>query len=155
MKLTVGSANLASAKAPVPNAVQAVNKLMEENMSDADFNDPKYAYRVYVVPKTSNNSKTADQAVTYAPAGSDIEMAIKQVEKPKFRASEVIEKVRAAGFPAFNQDAFYCIWKPLDLKNAKKNLAIQLGNQWFWYGEIVPLVCQKLAEQAAPQAQAA
>lgn len=155
VKLTVGATNLESAKATIPNAVQAVNKLMEENMSEADFNDPKYAYRVYVVPKTTNNAKNADQAVTYAPEGSAIEMAIKHVERPKFRATEIVEKVRAAGFPAFNKHAFQSIWKPQGLKDPAKNLAIQLGGQWFWYAEIVPLVCNALGGGDVEQAKAA
>ncbi|MBC7905573.1 MAG: DUF3644 domain-containing protein [Rhodospirillaceae bacterium] len=99
-KLTMDSKNLLNAGASVPGAVKTVNKLIEAEMSDADYNDPAYAFRVYVVPKTVNNPKKADQGVTYAAAGSEIEMAIKLVERPKHRAGEVIKMVQALGHPS-------------------------------------------------------
>lgn len=58
-------------------SVAAVNALVEKEMSSAQFNDPEYAFRVYVVPKVVNNEKKSDQAVIFSPVGSSVEMAIK------------------------------------------------------------------------------
>lgn len=117
VKLAVGAKNLAPAHARVPNVIEAVNKVMEEGMSEEDFNDPKYAFRVYVVPKVTNNSKKTDQFVTFAPEGSAIEMAIKEVERPKFRAKEIVEEIKSKGYPEFNMHRFIDIFKSHELKD--------------------------------------
>ena len=50
----------------LPAVIQAVNNLIESKMTSDEYNDPQYSYRVYVIPKTTNNPRKADQAVTYA-----------------------------------------------------------------------------------------
>gem|GEM_PF-169651 len=154
-KLSMMSENLLHASAEVPCVVQAVNKLVEGEMTPEDYNDPRYAFRVYVVPKTTNNPKKADQAVTYAAAGSAIEMAIKHVERPKYRAGELIGLVQNAGHPDFGTHRFVQLFKLHGLKDAKKGLAIELGKQWFWYPEAVTEFCRLLADGKAPAAPAA
>lgn len=154
-KLSMMSKNLLHASTGVPSVVQAVNKLVESEMSSEDYNDPRYAFRVYVVPKTTNNPKKADQAVTYAAAGSDIEMAIKQVERPKFRAGELIELVQKAGHPDFGTHRFIQLFKAHSLKDPKKGLAVELGKQWFWYPEAVTEFCKLLADEKLATAPAA
>lgn len=52
-------------------------------MTRAEFNDPAYSFRVYVVPKMTNNAKKAVQAVIDSPVGSDVEVAIKRIERPE------------------------------------------------------------------------
>ena len=58
VKLTLKSPNLQNASSSIPSVIQTVNKLMEDSMSEANYNDLKYAFRVYVVPKTTNNPKS-------------------------------------------------------------------------------------------------
>ena len=103
-------------------------------MNPAEFNDLEYAFRVHVVPNVSNNPKYADQAVTYSPVGSDVEVAIKKVERPKFRQKEMLRLLSDQGC-SLNAHEFQQIWKKHKLKNKGKGLAIELGNQWFWYEE--------------------
>jgi len=133
--LTLQSPNMVKGDGAVAKAVAAVNALLEAPMSTADFNDPDYAYRVYVVPKVSNNSKKADQAVSYSPVGSNVEVAIKQVERPKFRMTDAIQMLTEQGVPNVTSHTFTQAWKAEDLKAPAKGLAIQLGGQWFWYQE--------------------
>jgi hypothetical protein len=133
--LTLQSANALKGTAPVAKAVAAVNALLEEPMTPAEFNDPAYAFRVYVVPKVTNNAKKADQAVIYSPVGSDVEVAIKLVERPKFRMTEAIKKLLDDEGLTVSNYEFQQAWKLNDLKDPAKGLAIQLGGQWFWYQE--------------------
>lgn len=133
--LTLKSPNLLKANAPVAKAVAAVNALLEEPMTQAEFNDPAYAFRVYVVPKVTNNAKKADQAVTYSPVGSDVEIAIKHVERPKYRMTDALKKLWDENGLAVSRHQFHQAWKLNDLKNPALGLAIELGGQWFWYQE--------------------
>lgn len=135
----------------VAKSVAAVNALLEAPMSTADFNDPAYAYRVYVVPKVTNNSKKADQAVSYSPVGSNVEMAIKHVERPKFRMTEAIQMLTENGIPNVTSHTFTQAWKSEDLKAPARGLAIELGKQWFWYQEGVDKIGEILKATAPTQ----
>lgn len=133
--LTLQSPNALKGKAPVAKAVAAVNAILEGPMTQAEFNDPAYSFRVYVVPKVTNNAKKADQAVVYSPVGSDVEVAIKLVERPKYRMMEAIKKLKDEDNIVVSSYAFQQAWRMNDLKNQAKGLAVQLGGQWFWYQE--------------------
>lgn len=133
--LTLKSPNVLTGMAPVAKAVAAVNALLEGPMTQAEFNDPAYSFRVYVVPKVTNNAKKADQAVTYSPVGSDVEVAIKLVERPKYRMMDAIKKLFDDDGLTVTRYEFQRAWKLNDLKNPAKGLAVQLGGQWFWYQE--------------------
>lgn len=138
--LTLQSPNALKGALPVAKAVAAVNALIEGPMSQAEFDDPAYSFRVYVVPKVTNNAKKADQAVTYSPVGSDVEVAIKHVERPKYRMTEAIQKLLDDDGVALTAHEFTQAWKLNDLKNPAKGLAVQLGGQWFWYQEGIDLI---------------
>lgn len=133
--LTLQSANALKGATPVAKSVAAVNLLLEGPMTQAEFDDPAYSFRVYVVPKVVNNVKKADQAVIFSPVGSDVEVAIKLVERPKYRMKEAIKKLLDDHSLAVSNYQFQQAWKLNDLKNPAKGLAVQLGGQWFWYQE--------------------
>jgi len=133
--LTLQSPNALKGGVPVAKAVAAVNALIEGPMSQAEFDDPAYSFRVYVVPKVTNNAKKADQAVIYSPVGSNVEVAIKHVERPKYRMTEAIKKLLDDDGVAVTAYQFTQAWKLNDLKDPAKGFAVLLGGQWFWYQE--------------------
>lgn len=145
--LTLKSPNSIKGPGKVAKSIEVVNAALESGLSEAEYNDPDYAFRVYIVPKVTNNSKKADQAVVYSRVGSDVEMAIKLVERPKYRMKDAIGLLRQRGV-AVTQYTFYRAWKDNDLKQKNKGLAVELGGQWFWYSEGVDKIAEILA--AAP-----
>lgn len=145
--LKMKHASLLKSSKGVSKAVSAVNALVEKEMSSADYNDPDYAFRVYVVPKVVNNQKKSDQAVIFSPVGSNVEIAIKQVERPKYRLSEVAQLLKEDGMDSVTVQRCVDAWKAHDLKNPAKGLAVELGKQWFWYLEGVDAIKAALAEQ--------
>lgn len=96
-------------------------------MPQAEFDDPAYSFRVYIVPKVTNNLKKADQAVIYSPVGSNVEVAIKHVERPKYRITEAIKKLLDDGRVVVTTYQFTQAWKQSDLKDPAKGLAVMLG----------------------------
>jgi Protein of unknown function (DUF3644) len=145
--LTLQSANVLTGQVPVAKAVAAVNALLEGPMTKAAYNDPAYSFRVYVVPKVTNNAKRADQAVIYSPVGSQVEVAIKHVERPKYRMMEAINKLLADDDLTVTRYKFQQAWKQNDLKNPAKGLAVELGGQWFWYQEGIDKIREIVTEQ--------
>jgi len=143
--LTLKSPNALKGATPVAKAVAVVNALLEAPMTQAEFNDPAYSFRGDIVPMVTNNAKKADQAVIYSPIGSDVEVAIKFVERPKFRMKEAIKKLLDDHGIAVSSHQFQQAWKLNDLTNPAKGLAVQLGGQWFWYQEGIDKVKEIMA----------
>ena len=139
--LTLGATNLPRGGAPKSGHIETINRLLESEMSPEDYNDLSYAFRVYVVPKVTNNSKKADQAVTYSPLGSNVEVAIKQVERPKYRQKEILAFLKENGL-SLTSTQFQRLWMRHKLKEKGKGLAVQIGGQWFWYEDVLTVVPQ-------------
>lgn len=145
--LTLKSPNAIKGPGKVARSVEAVNAALENELSEAEYNDPDYSFRVYVVPKVTNNSKKADQAVVYSPIGSGVEMAIKLVERPKYRMKDALTMLQQRGIPVTSH-TFTKAWKDNDLKQKNKGFAVELGGQWFWYAEGVDRIGEILAAHA-------
>ena len=71
----------------------------------------------------------------YSLVGSNVEVAIKHVERPKYRMMEAIKKLLDDDGVAVTTCQFTQAWKLNDLKDPAKGLAVLLGGQWFWYQE--------------------
>ena len=67
-------------------------------------------------------------------------MAIKQVEKPKYRMKEVVKLLQDDGVANATLQACIHAWQENDLKNPGKGFAVELGGQWFWYPEGVDAI---------------
>lgn len=133
----------------LPDVITTVNKLVENGMSDADYNDPRYSYRVYVAPRTVNNRAKADQAVVFAAAGSDIEMAICEVERPKHTAGQIVQQMHNEGhtsFTMYGKGGFVQFWKNLDAKKPGKGFGVQIAGSWYWYDKMVTAVRAYLSD---------
>lgn len=138
----------------LPAVVESVNRLIEARMDDDEYNDPQYSYRVFVVPKVANNRKNADQAVNYAAAGSAVEMALREVERPKYTAGQIVKKMKDEGFNAFSlygKGGFVSIWKEMDGKNPKLGLGVTIAGVWYWYDKMVGEVRAVLARRRADE----
>jgi hypothetical protein len=139
----------------LPDVIRAVNELIEKDMAVEDYNDPRYSYRVFVVPRTINNPAKADEAVVFASQGSAIEMAIREVERPKYTAKQIVEKMKSEGFnefTLFGKGGFVATWKEMDAKQPSKGLGVSIAGQWFWYDKMVGEVRAYLTVQAEAKA---
>ncbi len=134
----------------LPRAIQAANSLIENEMDPSEYDDPRYSFRVFVIPKTINNPKKADQAVTYAKPGSALEMAVREVERPKYTATQIVNILKDEGFTDFSlhgRGGFVDIWKALDGKNPGKGLGVSVAKYWYWYDAMVVEVRKVLSQR--------
>ncbi|GAI66818.1 unnamed protein product, partial [marine sediment metagenome] len=65
-------------------------------------------------------------------------VVLKELERPKYRATEVVIEVNNAGFPKFRINPEHVqMWKSEDAKNPSKGYGIKLaGGNWYWYRSI-------------------
>ena len=147
VELTVQQAYKKSSK--LPKAISTANKLIEAPLTPEQYNDPRYSMRVWMIPKTVRNVKGADRLVHYAPAGSDIEMAVREVERPKYRATDIVAILNKEGHTKFSlqkRDGFVPLWKSLGAKRPGRGYGVEIGKSWFWYDKMLSAAreyCQK------------
>lgn len=146
----------AALPAPVARYIQE----FDASLDDDDFNSPKFAVRLLFTRKLVNHKGQADTVIEFVAADSDVGTAInkqywviKDVEKPKRRAGEVVAMMKGEGHVRFSLHHHTNLWKAKDAKNPQKNYCVELGGQWFWYDNWVDVVrkeCEKHPELYGP-----
>lgn len=145
----------------LPASVTKYIQDFDDSLAEEDFNSPHFAVRLIFTQKQVNHPGQADKVIEFVAPDAVIGAAInkqhwvvKAVEKPKWRAGEVVAMMRAEGHVRFGPHQHVLLWKKLDGKNHKRNYCIELGGQWFWYENWVKVVreeCKKHPELYGPQ----
>ena len=73
-------------------------------------------------------------------------MLLKEVERPKFLPSQIVEKVKAAGYAAFGMHDHTLLAKQLDARKPGKGYGVQVAKTWYWYENWLAKVIEKPAE---------
>lgn len=112
----------------------------DENLSDEDYNNIRYSYRVLYVPKSVNHKGQADKVIEFLPANSpEAEtlnkqyVLIKEKEKNKYLPSKVVKIIKQKGYPKFSITSHSNLWNRLDGKNPKNKFGCEVEKVWYWY----------------------
>ncbi|MDP4033616.1 MAG: DUF3644 domain-containing protein [Pseudorhodobacter sp.] len=122
----------------LPRNVETMLDEYEHRLTPKQRDDPRFAFRVFMVHKTANRAPGADLAVELIPPGSDIaekfNLALKEVEKRKYLPTEICKTMQAEGWLRFSQTRHTELWKRLGAKDPKKGFGVvAVGKQWCWY----------------------
>ena len=105
------------------------------------------------VPRVSGKAAKADLAVEFVKPGSPAAEAVervllKGVERPKYLLSEIVAKVKVAGYQAFNMYDRTLLARQLDARRPGKGYGVMVAKTWYWYENWLELekVVEKLAE---------
>lgn len=141
----------------LPGHIETFIDAFEHGLSEAEYADPAYRYRVAFVPIAGNRASSADIAVEFVKGDSDEgreinRVLLKEVDKRRYTAKQVWEMVQAEGFPKFNQQAHTALWKELDAKNPAHGYGRDgdYRNTWVWYDKWIERVrahCQEQGEK--------
>lgn len=119
----------------------------DDDLSDEEYNDIRFSYRVLYVPKSVNRKGQADRVVEFIPANSpEAEglnkeyVLIKEKEKPKYLPKRIVQIMNDKGFPKFGMHQHTMLWKSEDAKNPNKHFGVQVAKQWYWYQNWVEFV---------------
>lgn len=137
--------------ADLPGHIATVMDNFHNSLSDDEQKDPKFRYRVAFVPKVSGKASKSDIAVEFVKPGSPEAEAVervllKEVERPKYRPSEIVAKVNAAGYSTFNMRDHTLLARQLDARNPGKGFGVIVAKTWYWYEHWYEKVIEKLKE---------
>lgn len=125
----------------LPPNLLAAQEAFEDKLPDDVAEDERYAWRVLLVHKNTNSKGRADEVVEFIKPGSEVEGEIhrvlqKEVEKTKYRPSDIVADVQRQGYSHFTQHSHTLLVRELDAKNPKKQWGAFIDLQerdWRWY----------------------
>jgi hypothetical protein len=126
------------AQSDLPQNLHSYIVQFESDLSQEEFDDPRFSYRVAFVRKTTNSKTAADKVVQFIPPGSDTAVEVnkvflKETEKTKYRPGTIVRQMKAEGFTRFNMQHHTDLWKEKDAKNPKYQYGTSVEGTWFWY----------------------
>lgn len=142
----------------LPANIQSYVKGFDAELSEDEFSNPHFAYRILFVPKTANRKGQADRVIEFVKSDSDLAKGInkeyaviKETEKKKYLPKQIVDLMKDEGYPGFSIYNHTQLWKTLDAKNGAKGYGtLVAGKAWHWYKRWVDVVrkhCQDNKEK--------
>ena len=124
----------------LPTNIAAYITDYDDSISDSEYNDIKYSYRVLFVQKSVNRKGQADKVIEFIPADSPEAQGlnkeyvlIKEKEKKKYSATNIVNSLQKKGYKKFGIYQHTLLWRKLDAKNPNKNYGAIVVKTWYWY----------------------
>jgi hypothetical protein len=135
----IGAINLLEDSIPAGIKTYIVN--FDNKLTQDEYNSPKFSFRLLFKKKLVNHPGQADRVIEFIDPKSELAKTIdkeywvkKEVERPKFRAKDVVAAVQKAGFTNFRiQREHVDMWKAEDAKNPAKGFGVEVQGAWYWY----------------------
>src|SRR3990172_776434 len=116
-------------------------KLIYSSFKCARFSRRFTGYRLIFKKKTVNRPGQADKVIEFIDPNSELAKTIdkeywvkKEVERPKYLATQVVEEVKKAGFSKFRRQPKHLrMWKAEDAKNPARGYGTLVAGTWYWY----------------------
>jgi len=127
----------------------------DATLTHEQYNDSRFSFRLLFKKKLVNRPGQADRVVEFIDPNSEIAKTIdkeywvkKEVEKKKYRPSDVVAEAQKAGFKRFRVHSEHTdMWKAEDAKNPAKGYGSEVAGTWYWYDSWVKR-CIELCTQA-------
>lgn len=77
-------------------------------------------------------------------------MAIREIERPKYKATEIAQIMRDEGYADFTvqgKNGFVSIWKVMDAKKPGKGFGVEVAGRWLWYERMIGEVRAELQKR--------
>lgn len=140
-------------EANIPERLRLYITKFDQTLTQEEFENPKYSYKLIIVRKLVNKPGQADRVMEFVPPNSDLEKEIhgvykREVEKKKYLVKHVVAEVQKAGFNKFRTNPEHVkMWKAEEAKNPAKGYGVEIHGIWYWYENWVKRVIE-LCEQA-------
>jgi hypothetical protein len=141
----------------LPAHIETMMDGFHSGLSLEEQADPNFAYRVAFVPKIGNRASSADLAIEFVKLDSDEareinQVLLKEVDRRRYTTTQIVNLVRADGYPRFNQQKHTELARALDAKSPGKGFG-RVGDYkgtWVWHDTWLARVrahCQEKADR--------
>ena len=126
----------------LPPSFVAAQAAFERELPEDIMRDERYAWRVMMVHRNTNSKGAADEMVEFVKSGSETEgeihrVLVKEMEKRKYRPSDIVAEAVARGFGRFNMHHHTTLVRERGAKDKKQPYGayVDIGEKdWRWYG---------------------
>jgi Protein of unknown function (DUF3644) len=123
--------------ANLPRTIETMMDAFSERLTPDERADPQYAFKVNFMPVLANRPAGADQIVEFVkptPGQTGAITIIKPVDRPKYRAGQIVQTMKDEGYPQFTINRHTDLWKAEKAKDAKLEFGSPVfGNkEWGW-----------------------
>lgn len=127
--------------ADIPERLRAYIAEFDGALTHDEYNSARFSFRLLFKKKLVNRPGQADRVVEFIDPNSELAKQIdkeywikKEVERPKFRAKDVVAAVQKAGFKKFRRSPEHVtMWKAEDAKKPGKGYGVDVQGSWYWY----------------------
>ncbi|MBN2066073.1 MAG: DUF3644 domain-containing protein, partial [Candidatus Thermoplasmatota archaeon] len=134
----------------IPKEIKAYIADFDKQLTDEQRQNERYSYKLLFIKTNAKSNGQADRVIEFLDPNSDLSKNISKEywvkvdrEKPKYLPSQVVEKVKVAGFPDFKIHHHTDIWKENDGKNPNKGYGVNVAGTWYWYENWIDFVINK------------
>lgn len=139
--ISIKQKEMLSEHSELPGNISGYIDAFEEDLTDDEFKDSRFAYRLFFLSKTANHKGQADRVIEFVKDDSSLtkeinkEYAIiKETEKKKYLPGEIVQIMKDEGYEKFIIHEHTQFWKERDARNIKKGFGTWVtGKQWYWY----------------------
>ena len=138
----------------LPANIETSIDRFEQELTEEEYGDPAYRYKVAFVPIIKQRESAADTAIQFFKVDSDEAEAfkavhLKEVDKTRYTATQVICLVQENGYPKFKMPDHTRLWKKLKAKEAGSPYGRQgdYKSSWVWFDNWIERVREHCAEQ--------
>jgi hypothetical protein len=146
----------APSHADLPASVRSYIARFDSELTEAELNSERFAFRMLFVPKLVGKPGQADEVIEFIRPDSEVAQAVnreyvalKEVERPKFLPNQIVQRMHDEGFPRFNMHHHTQLWKAMDAKREGRGFGVSIAGAWFWYEPWVELVLKHCQENAS------
>ncbi len=126
-------------KTEMPAHIQTFIEGFHSNLSQENYNSPKFAYRVMFIAKLANRKNQADEVIEFVAPDAELAehvkryVTTKEVERQKYLPTQIVKLMQTTGYPKFTMHQHTQLWKQLDAKNKQNKFGVQVQTTWYWY----------------------
>jgi len=121
--------------ANLPRNIETMMDAFSDRLTAEEKADPQFAFRVNFVPVLANRPAGADQVIEFVKphAGQTGSITIiKPVDRPKFRAGQIVQMMKDEGYPNFTVSKHTDLWKAAKAKDPKLGFGSPIYGKEGW-----------------------
>jgi len=138
----------------IPKNIQAYVATFDSGLTGDRLSNERFSYKLLFVKVNAKRVGQADRVIEFIDPKSDLAKTISKEywvkedrEKPKYSATQVINKVKDAGFKDFGMYQHTLFWKKHKGKDPSRGFGTKVVKFWYWYDNWIDYIISELKKQ--------